>query len=374
MKAAIRLAVTGFLVVLLGCMLFLKPYLPKAILYNFAGIEDYELFPNRIVAVGQVQPWATDTAIKINLPSDLDALLTDTKTTAVVVIQNGKIVFERYSLDGAENKISGSFSMAKTIVALLTGIAIDQGSIASVQDPMELYLPEFKNRPEGKITIEQLLQMSSGLNWDESYFNPFSITTESYYGFDLYRTALKQRVVTDPGKTFSYQSGTTLLLGMVVTRATKRTLAVYASENLWKPLGASQEALWSMDHEEGLEKAFCCFNSTARDFARLGQLMLNEGEWNHQKIISKDWIKKMITPHGLPDETGVATDYYGYQTWIRQTPQGPISYFQGILGQYIMMIPQKNAVVVRLGHTKGKKMGQTYEENIRLMDWVLSDL
>jgi len=216
--------------------------------------------------------------------------------------------------------------------------------------------------------------MSSGLNWDESYFNPFSITTESYYGFDLYRTALKQRVVTDPGKTFSYQSGTTLLLGMVVTRATKRTLAVYASENLWKPLGASQEALWSMDHEEGLEKAFCCFNSTARDFARLGQLMLNEGEWNHQKIISKDWIKKMITPHGLPDETGVATDYYGYQTWIRQTPQGPISYFQGILGQYIMMIPQKNAVVVRLGHTKGKKMGQTYEENIRLMDWVLSDL
>ena len=215
--------------------------------------------------------------------------------------------------------------------------------------------------------------MTTGLNWDESYFNPLSITTEAYYGDDLYHTALRQRPVREPGTVFAYHSGASQLLGMVVSRATKRTLAEYASVKLWIPMGAETEALWSEDHEDGLEKAYCCFNATARDFARLGQLVLQDGIWNGTQLLNKEYIQAMITPHQIPNDKGVKTDFYGYQWWIEQTDQGPVPYARGILGQYIIVIPQKNSVIVRLAHKKGEHAGHTYDEVKSLIAWALHD-
>ena len=370
-------ALLAFSFVLMSALLFLKPHLPKALFYNFANIDDYTIFVNRVVPIDRAgMPWPRGDAKLVvpefSLPDSLEKILLETQTTALVVIKDRQIIFERYSRDGAADKISGSFSMAKTIVALLLGMAIDEGLIPSIQTPISKYLTEWASRPEGAITFEQLLHMSSGLNWDETYVNPLSVTTEGYYGDNLYQTALKQRLVTESGKYYSFQSGDTQLLAMALSRAVKRSLSVYASEKLWKPLQAETEALWSMDHDEGLEKAFCCFNATARDFARLGQLVLDRGKWKGQVVVSEGWIESMVTAHQLPKKNGDQTDYYGKHIWIQKTAAGPVPHFQGILGQYIDIVPSQNAVVVRLGHKRGKKIGHTYAENVALIDWAVS--
>ncbi|WP_315816293.1 serine hydrolase domain-containing protein [Paraflavitalea speifideaquila] len=190
--------------------------------------------------------------------------------------------------------------------------------------------------------------MSSGSDWDESYSNPLSVTTQAYYGSDIYKTATGVNIIHTPGTLHSYKSGDTQLLGLIVEKATGKSLSAYAAEKLWHPLGAEHPALWSTDHTGGHEKAYCCFNSNARDFARLGQLMLDSGRWKGQEIITPEYFKKSITPCGIKDEGGNACDYYGYQWWI--VPNQPdIFYARGILGQYIIVIPAKKLVMVRLG-------------------------
>ena len=372
-KRQLKLGIYGFLIVLLASMLGLKPYLPQAILHNFAGIYDYQIFSNRVVkASPHPEPWKI-AATQIQGP-DLPTrkLLEDLKTTALLVVENGQLVYERYDLDGNSDVISGSFSMAKSIVSLLTGFALQEHKIKSLDEPISDYLPEYENRDEGKIKIRDLLTMTSGLNWDESYWNPFSITTEAYYGADLHQTAFKQRSVRPGGTEFSYQSGTSELLGFLVSRAVNKSLSQYASEKLWIPLGAEKDALWSLDHEEGMEKAFCCFNATARDFARIGELVRLQGKWNGVELLNSDYIKKMTTPHGIPNEKGMPTDDYGYQWWILKTPQGDVPYARGILGQYIFVVPQKNRVLVRLGMKTGKRIDHHPEEVRALVNWVLS--
>ena len=383
-KRAVKLALGGFSIVFFASLLSIKPYLPKALYHNFAAIDDYRFFENRVVKTPAVtQAWKVS-AKQVEGPSaETMRTLGELKTTALLMFENNELVYEKYFLTGGENIISGSFSMAKTIVALLAGFALQDGSIKNLDEPISNYIPEWgpgpegQEVPQGKITIRNLLTMTSGLNWNESYYNPLSITTEGYYGGNLLFTALRQRVVTPPGTRYSYQSGTTELLGIVVARAVNKNLADYASEKLWKPLGAEKDALWSLDHEEGMEKAFCCFNARARDFAKIGQLLLNQGKWTTaegvtRQLLNSEYITQMTTPHGIPDESGAPTNYYGFQTWILNTPQGNVPYARGILGQYIMVVPQKNRVVVRLGMIKGKSVDHHPVEVRALADWALN--
>jgi CubicO group peptidase (beta-lactamase class C family) len=214
--------------------------------------------------------------------------------------------------------------------------------------------------------------MSSGSNWDESYANPFSVTTESYYGYNLYRTATGVKITKEPGTYFSYKSGDTELLGLIVEKATGQSLSAYASEKLWQPLGARHRALWSLDKKDGVEKAFCCFNSNARDFARIGQLMLNRGQWKGTAIIDSAYFTQSVTACRIKNEEGQPCDYYGYQWWLMPAYPG-VFYARGILGQYIIVIPSKNVVVVRLGHKRSdKRVNGAHEEIDALIKWGMT--
>ena len=372
-----RLAVTGGVFSLLAALFLWKPYLISVLSHNFADIDDYKIFPNRVVkSAPPGLPWKVSESKNAGPPPEIQELLARLQTTAFLLIENEQIVYEKYSLSGGENEISGSFSAAKTILGILTGFALQEHFIKSLDEPIGTYISEWAATPMGKITIKNLLTMSSGLNWNESYQNPLSSMAEGYYGSTLLKTTLAQALVRDPGTRYQYQSGTSELLGLVIARATKRPLAQYASEKLWIPLGAEQDALWSLDAEAGLEKAYCCFNARARDFAKIGQFLLNNGKWpdaagTPRQLLNSEYLVEMATPHGIPDETGKPVDYYGYQIWLLQTPQGPVKYARGILGQYIIAVPQKNRVLVRLGMKRGKTVEHHPEEVRALVDWAL---
>ena len=197
--------------------------------------------------------------------------------------------------------------------------------------------------------------MSSGLDWDEGYSSLFSPTTKAYYGSQLEEQMLELKITSQPGKIFSYQSCNTELLGLIIGKVSGKTLSEYASEKLWKPLGAEHSALWSLDHANGVEKAYCCFNSTATDFARIGQMVLDSGQFNNQQIVSKAYLKQATAPATwLKGEEGGPLDYYGYQFWMLTHKGHKVIYARGILGQYIFIIPSLNAVAVRLGTERSK--------------------
>jgi CubicO group peptidase (beta-lactamase class C family) len=350
-----------------------KTYLFEAVWYNFANIDDYKKFTNNPVVTGEPQPWNTATNYnKTSLPSGLKKMLEDLQTIAVLAIKNDSIVHEQYWDGYSDSSLSGSFSMAKSITSLLVGAALKEGKIQSLEEPVGNYLDEFKQGDKAKVRIIDLLTMSSGSDWDESYANPLSVTTELYYGHDAYKTAVAVNIVQPPGTLHRYKSGDTQLLGLVVEKATGKSLSAYASEKLWQPLGAEHAALWSTDHIGGTEKAYCCFNSNARDFARLGQLMLDRGQWKGNEIIPADYYLHSITPCMIPDEQGVRCNYYGYQWWI--IPSRPeIFYARGILGQYIIVIPSKKMVIVRLGKKRSEqRIDNAPAEVDALIKWGMS--
>jgi len=218
------------------------------------------------------------------------------------------------------------------------------------------FLPEFREGAKAKIRIKDLLRMSSGLNWDESYINPFSMTTESYYGSDLKKIIDRLEAVEEPGKAFAYKSGDTQVLAFVLQAATGKSLGQLVEEKLWRPLGAAHNAEWSVDKPDGMEKAYCCFFSNARDLARLGKLYLHNGIWNGDTIVPPAYVKASLTPTNLPKASdGSKTNFYGYQWWLLPGYKGQnIFYARGILGQYIIVIPEKNLVIVRLGKERSE--------------------
>jgi CubicO group peptidase (beta-lactamase class C family) len=376
MKIIRRILIFIFLILILfSAFAFIsgKTYLFKAVWYNFAGIDDYKIFTNNTVANGNAQPWNISSAYnKPEFPAELKSLLTDLGTVAVVVIKNDSLLFEEYWDGYSDSSKSGSFSMAKSITSLLIGAALKDGKIKSLDEPVGDFLPEFKDGEKASLKIIDLLTMSSGSNWDESYVNPLSVTTELYYGSDLYKTATGVKIIHKPGTLHSYKSGDTQLLGLVLEKATGKSLSEYAAEKLWKPLGAEHAALWSTDHDGGNEKAYCCFNTNARDFARIGQLMLDSGTWNGNEIISKDYFQKSITPCMVPEHNGQPCDYYGFQWWLVPYQPG-VFYARGILGQYIIVIPSKKEVIVRLGKHRSAHNKQTVpEETDELIKWGIN--
>ncbi|RLD58412.1 MAG: serine hydrolase [Bacteroidetes bacterium] len=345
-------------IVILAFYFSLPKYIQRAIIYQKVGIEDYKIFENRTVKAGNYIPWELSKNYnKIKLNDSTLKKIEKYKPIAFLVIQDKKIRYERYWDDFNQNSLSNSFSAAKSIVSLLIGIAIDEGKIDSLNQKVVDILPEFSKNPENKnLRIVDLLTMSSGLNWDENYGSLFSTTTKAYYGTDLWKQINNLKVTEQSGKKFKYLSCNPQLLGIILNKATGKTVSEYASEKIWQKIGAKNDALWSLDHKDGIEKAYCCFNSNARDFARFGQLILNNGRWDSTRVISENYIKQATKPATyLSDKNGKPVDFYGFQWWIMKYKNYNIPYARGILGQYIFVIPEKNAVVVRLGHKRDKR-------------------
>ena len=321
-------------------------------------IDDYTFFENRVIEAGSHEKWAIDDEYnKMSLPVSIHEQIEKFNPVAFLVIQDEKIKYEEYWEGYDENSLSNSFSAAKSVVALMIGIALDEGKITSLDQPVGDFIPKYSEGSRKDLTIRQVLTMSSGLNWEEKYTTPFSTTARAYYGSNIADLITDLEVVEKPGVYFDYLSGNTQILAMVVEAATGKRISQYASEKIWKRIGASQNALWCLDKENGMEKAYCCFNTNARDFARFGQLVLNNGVWDNEVIISEDYISDATSgkDYLLDKKDNKAVDFYGYQWWIVDYNGYKIPYMRGILGQYIFSIREKNAVVVRLGHDRSSE-------------------
>jgi CubicO group peptidase (beta-lactamase class C family) len=329
-------------------------YVYRAIIYNYAGVDDMKLFAAREIKNGEPREWpvAKDYNQR-EIAKALQDYHVKNKSIAYVIIKDDSIRYEQYWEGYGPASLSNSFSMAKSYISILIGIAVDEGKIKGIDEPISNYLPSYKTGKRSQITIRQVLTMSAGLNWDESYSSITSPTTKAYYGTDLQSLMDDFDLDTIPGKVFNYQSGATQLLAFALENATGKHVAEYLSEKLWKPLNAVHAAQWSLDHVDGEEKSFCCIYSNARDFARLGKLMINHGNWNGKQIVSAKYVEEAIKPAPLLEEDGKPNERYGFQWWMLPEYRGHyIFYMRGLNGQYVICVPDMNMIVVRLGEIR----------------------
>lgn len=313
--------------------------------YNSASIGDARFFDTRIVPVADTKyewPLRADYNKK-PLSKKLENTLLQTKTVAFLIIKNDSILNEHYWDSYTDSSRSNSFSMAKSITTMLAQIAIQKGLLPGWNQKVKTLLPGLKGPHADELELWHLSTMSSGLQWDEKYKDPFAITAKAYYGDDVESLMMTIPIVDKPGTFYNYQSGSTQLLGMCVVKAAGKPLSELASEWLWKPLQAEHAATWHTD-DKGTELAYCCYNSNARDFARFGKMMLHNGNWNGTQILDSSFVVKATSPALVP--------YYGYSFWLDDTHGTNVFYQRGILGQYIITIPEYNTIVVRLGHER----------------------
>ena len=358
-KGKLKIAALVLATLLIVAYAVTPSYVFRALIHRHPSIEDLELFAARTVKAGNPTPWpAAPEAASSSLPecylSDFDRY----QTVAFVVVKDSAIFFEQYWDGYNDNSLTNTFSMAKSVVAMLTGCALDDGYIKSLDQPVRDFIPEYPTSNRfAPLTLRHLLTMSAGIDHDESYATLFSKTTEAYYGKNLLTSAINMPQIKEPGEEFNYQSGSTLLLSIAISRAVGKPLADYFSEKIWTPIGAEHDAFWSLDHAGGLEKAYCCVYSNARDYARLGQLLINRGQWNGEQLIPKQFIDEMVKPN--PSLTqffdGQPNKVYGYQLWLTNFRGYEVQALRGILGQYILAVPELNAVIVRLGKKADKQ-------------------
>jgi len=364
-----------FVLILCGIIVFTafpsNRYLWQVVLHGTPDIDDYRIFANHTVKAANPQPWRISANYnKASIPVSRLPYFKQFKTVAYLIAQDNAVVFEQYWDGYSAESLSNSFSAAKSIVSLLAGIARDEKKIVTFDQSVADFYPPYATDNRKEITIKDVLTMSAGLDWDEAYSSPFSITTKAYYGKDIESLISNLKLVEKPGVRHRYQSGVTELLSLIVSNAVGTTLSEYASEKLWTPIGAEHDALWSLDRDNGIEKAYCCFNTNVRDFARIGQLILNKGKWNGKQVISEKFINEATTPAAwLKDgDTERNVDFYGYQWWRIVRSGIEVKYARGILGQYIFVIPEKNMVVVRLGHKRDVKTENNYPRDVEV--WI----
>lgn len=338
-------------------------YIYRAVYYTFLhgqagpGIFDKDYFYSRGVNAATAQPWAlAKNYNKKDLPQETEEKLAEYSTTSFLVFKNDSLLFEKYYEGFGEKGESNSFSMAKSLVSMLVGVAVKEGKITSIDDPVSKYLSGYTEGNKSKITIRHLLSMSSDMVWNESAWNPLSHNAEAYYCTDLDGMMSDVEYGSLPGKTFEYKSGSTQVLGMILQKVTGQRLSVYASEKIWKKVGAENTAYWSLDHEDGVEKAYCCLYATSRDFARLGKLMMHHGQWNGEQIIDSAYVAESTRPADLNIPEGGKNDRYGLTWWMLEHKGHHVFYARGIKGQYIACIPDENMMVVRTGHKRGPKL------------------
>ncbi|WP_306351370.1 serine hydrolase domain-containing protein [Flavobacterium sp. '19STA2R22 D10 B1'] len=319
--------------------------------HTTAYLEDYKEFDNRTLPKATVgQPWAIHKNYNtVPATPKLEQIHKDLKSVAFLIIKNDSIWHEQYFDGYTKDSKSNSFSMAKSIVSMAMGKAIMEGKIKSLNQPVSDFFPEYKDGMAARMTVGDLSSMSSGLNWDEAYYSPFSITTRAYFDSNLKKVILGLKVVEEPGKAFKYLSGNTELLAMVIEKATGEHLSDYVAKKFWQPMGAENDALWQIDHPDGIEKAYCCFASNARDFARFGKLYKQNGKWNGQQLLDSAFVEKSVTPR-FP-----TAPEYGYGWWLSDYHNKKIYYMRGHLGQFVIVIPEDELIIVRLGHLKGNQ-------------------
>jgi len=319
--------------------------------HKTAFLEDYKYFNNREIKKGIAQPWQISKNYnKVKPTEKLAKTHEELQTTSYLIIKNDSIWHESYFDIGSKTSKTNSFSVAKSIVTSALGKAIDLRMIPNLDTKVIDYLPELTGRFAKEVTVGDLASMSSGQKWDENYYGPTSVTTQAYFKTDLRQLMLSLPIEDKPGQKFSYQSGDTQLLAMVLEKATKMPLAEFVSKYFWQPMGMESDALWQIDYEgDGMEKAYCCIASNARDFAKFGKLYMQHGKWNNEELLSMGFIFESINPRFNE------SPQYGYGWWLSDYKNKHIYYMRGHLGQFVIVIPEDELIIVRLGHLKGNQ-------------------
>lgn len=366
MKKNKTLLIAIFCLVIFSALVYLSPYryLIKGISLtylkgeksaNYLDWKDFDLRkmqnnPDKIYKI------PTKTYAKTNvLDKKLLDMLTNTNSGSYIVLKNDTIVSEHYFNGITDSSQTNSFSMAKTITTLLVQKAIQDKLIGSWDDKVIDYLPWLTGEFAKDITLRNLSTMTAGLDWNENYLSPFSVTAKAYYSNDVEAVMKTVAVTKKPGENFHYQSGTTQLLGFVLKKALDKSgkyksVSEFAQVNLWNKIGAEYPAFWSLDAENGKELTYCCFDATTRDFAKLGQLVLHHGKsaWG-ESIIDSTFIDLAQKPFKSAN--------YGHSFWIGEVDGIKFPYFQGLKGQYIAIVQNENAVIVRTGNGIDKSHG-----------------
>jgi len=261
---------------------------PARTIHNAPPVSRFDKLPADNLYASQIEAIADDSS-----NGSLESYLQASGTTAFLVIHEDKVLYERYFNGYDQRSVNTSFSMAKSFASALVGIAIDEGHIKSVDEPITNYLPELlkKDKHFKSITIRNLLTMSSGIKYEEGGDLPWSEEaddTKTYYSTDLRELALNCRIEGKPEEYFEYNNYNPLLVGMILERATGMHVARYLQQKLWKPLGMETDGSWSLDStSSGFEKMESGVNARARDFARFGMLFAQEGNWEDEQLISR---------------------------------------------------------------------------------------
>lgn len=331
--------------------------------YKSANIYDGRKFDTRALKA----PAATDPLPhsyrynQVPLPEALREMLDKTHSASFLVLQHDSIVWEHYFEPHTDTTRSNSFSMAKTITVMLVQKAIEEGKIKSWDEKVQNWLPWLGGPYAGELTLHHLSTMTAGLDWEESYFDPFGITARAYYDDDIEKVMHRVSVIYKPGESYVYQSGATQLLGLCLSKALEKPVGSFAEATLWQSIGAEASATWHTDHPDGMELTYCCFNAITRDFARIGKMVLHRGATPSGQFINPAFFTTATTAPKVP--------WYGQSFWLSQSGNIHWHMLHGAQGQFIIVIPEKDMVIVRTGNKllKSKKSkipecAQTYAD------------
>ena len=316
-----------------------------------ASIDDYKFFENvTINKSDSTFKWPKHKLYnEIGSSKTLDSIHGKNQTVAFLIIKNDSIIKEDYFLGYDENSMTNSFSMSKTVISFLLFKSIEEGTIPSLNSKLTDYFPVFNDSNGGNVTLGDLSTMSSGLIWEENYKDLMGITAQAYVTKDINRLMMNSKFSGSSGKKFEYLSGDTQLLAMAIEKANKSTIQNLTFKWLWNPMGAKNDALWMIDSEEkNMVKAYCCLSSNARDFAKVGLIYKNFGEINNKKLIDSASIALSLKPKFK------SKPIYGYGLWMGEKNNVNFFSLRGHQGQYVIVIPSKNLIIVRLGRKKSK--------------------
>ncbi len=302
---------------------------------------------NQIPAGGTVLALPQGAPIKLSL--DIDAYMKSQRNAGLIIIQDGKIRFEKYALDYDAKGRWTSFSVAKSFTSTLVGAALKDGFIKSLEDKVTVYIPDLKGSAYDDVSVRQLLTMTSGVAWKEDYTDPKSDvalfnTHKAEPGIDVtvsYMRKLKREA--PAGSKWVYKTGETNLIGVLVSSATKKTLSAYLSEKVWKPYGMEQDAIWMLGNT-GHEISGCCLSATLRDYARLGLFISGGGMVGGKSIFPDDWLAQATTKQADIETPGKG---YGFQWWTYDDKSFAA---QGIFGQGIFIDPARKLVIASNGN------------------------
>ena len=368
-KKKILTAILTLTVVCIGLLhvSYPLPYVFKVMVDQGPDYDDFQTSPASVISSADAAsplPEAPDAGVVDLLEShpDIDnanQFLASTETTAFLIVHQGQLVLERYGLDHDRESIENSFSVSKSLTSALVGLAAADG-VLDVDDPITDYLPELSERDQRfeAITIQNLLDMVSGIAYSRDIKFPIINNDDPlvYYHPDLESVVLQRTKIDSAPGQFRYNNYNPPLLGLILERATGQSVSEYFEQRIWKPMGASRPAGWTVD-EQGFERMESGFHARARDLARFGLLYLNQGQTGDRQLLPESWIAV-----STDTDTHIELEQYdgrqwGYRAgwWIVPRPDGRSDYCAiGHFGQFIYVSPQFDAVFVRNGPGRGE--------------------